>query len=123
MSIWGEVACFLGISSEAREKAKKYEKVEKQLTEKIEKIESNLMTVEDALKEVDDTFVNGNGEAEGKIMTTFTDREMVWSGKYKEIIMEMKNGIACLRMRKAEVAQRRAYWEMQAEIEEMKANG
>lgn len=123
MSIFSSIACALGFVSEAREKAKKYAELEKYLTEQISIIETRLNEAKETLETADTNFVNGNGEAEGKIMTTFTQKESLWSIRYKEIILEMETGIVTLKLRKNLAAQKKVYWETQAQIEEMKANG
>ena len=111
------------MASEARAKAKMYAEVEKQLEEKINQIQSSLNFVKETLEEADNTFVNGNGEAEGKILTTFTHKESLWQIRYKGMLMNIEEGLECLRLRKIQARIYKETYEAKAEIEEMKANG
>lgn len=111
------------MASEARAKAKMYAEVEEKLGTKITEIESEMTSVETALTEVDNQFVNGGGEAEGKILTTYTHKESLWQIRYQGILSRMEEGVATLRLRKIQAAQFKEYYEMQAEIEEMKESG
>ncbi len=116
----GAVGGLFGWGSEARQKAKKYEELEKVLGEKLDKINEYYSDAETALNEVHNSLTGGPGEAEGIIMTDFTTKESFWSGEYKSALMAMQNAIMILSQRKAEAGERKTYWEMQAEIEERK---
>lgn len=106
--------------SEARQKAKKYEKLEKTLGEKLDIVNTDYTTAETILNAVHDSLTNGPGEAQGNIMTDFTGKENVWKSEYKNILMAMQNAKANLVMRKSEVTQLKIYWQMQADLEEMR---
>ena len=117
------VSGWFGGGSEARQKAKKYEALEKVLGEKLDKINEYYSDAETALNEVHNSLTGGPGEAEGKIMTDFTAKESSWSGEYKSALMAMHNAIMTLSQRKAEAGARKTYWENQAAIEEAKGKG
>lgn len=112
-----------GGGSEARRKAKMYEEVEKKLGKKLNEINQYYSDVDTALNEVHNSLTDGPGDAEGNIMTDFTDKEGVWSREYTQILTAMQSAIMTLSLRKAEAGQLKTYWEMQAEIEEMKGKG
>lgn len=109
-----------GGSSEARKKANMYAKLEKKLGEKLNDVTMYYSDAETGLNEIHSSLTGGPGAAEGRIMTDFTDKEGVWSGEYRKILMAMQNAKMTLSQRKQEAGWRRAYWEMQAELEEMK---
>ncbi|MDE6748383.1 MAG: hypothetical protein K2K21_04875 [Lachnospiraceae bacterium] len=117
------VSGWFGWGSEARQKARKYEALEKVLGEKLDKANEYYSDAETALNEVHNSLTGGPGEAEGNIMTDFTDKESSWSGEYKSALMAMQNAIKILSQRKAEAGELKTYWEMQAEIEETKGKG
>lgn len=112
-----------GKASAARAKARKYGEVVNYLAEQISMLEANLGEVKAMLEMADNNFVSGGGEAEGKILTTFIQKEGVWSAGYKEIIMSIETGLGILKIRKQEAAMKKAEWKAQAALEEMKENG
>lgn len=109
--------------SGARQKAKMYAKVEKELGEYINKLEALLDTAKELREQQSDTYVNGCGTAEGRILTGFRSAVNTWNGRYNHIMMNMTNGLNMLRLRKVEAAQKKEYYEMQAQMEEMSGNG
>ena len=119
----GAVGGLFGWGSEARQKARKYEALEKVLDKKLNEINQEYSNAETALNETHNSLTGGPGEAEGKIMTDFTEKESLWSGEYKSALMAMQNAIMILSLRKAEAGERKTYWEMQAAIEEEKGKG
>lgn len=108
-----------GGKSEAKKKAEMYEKLETKLGEKMDEISEYYTTAETTLNEIHDSLANGSGEAEGNIMTDFANKEEVWNGEYKQILTAMQSAMTTLSLRKSAAGQLKAYWEMQAEIEEM----
>ena len=117
------VSGWFGGGSEARQKAKKYEALEKVLGEKLDKVNEYYSDAETALDETHNSLTSGPGEAEGNIMTDFTEKENFWNGEYKAVLMAMQNAKMALSRRIAEAGAWKAYWERQAEIEEMKGKG
>lgn len=109
-----------GGSSEARQKAKMYEKLEKKLGQKLNDVEMYYTDAETGLNEIHNSLKGGPGDAQGNIKTDFIDKEGVWNGEYQKILMAMQNAKRMLSQRKQEAGWRKAYWEMQAELEEMK---
>lgn len=112
-----------GKASAARAKARKYGEVVNYLAEQISILEANLGEAKAMLEEADNNFVNGGGEAEGMILTTFIEKEGVWSTSYKEILLSIETGLDILKIRKQEAAMKKAEWEAKAELEEMEAYG
>ncbi|MDE6405237.1 MAG: hypothetical protein K2M20_06270 [Lachnospiraceae bacterium] len=107
-----------GGGSEARKKAKMYGKLEKKLGEKLNDANMYYSDGETGLNQVHTSLADGPGEAEGRIFTDFISKEGVWNGEYRKILMAMQNAKIILATRKAEAASLKAYWEMQAELEE-----
>lgn len=110
----------MGNASAAREKANMYRELEQKLEEKLDEVTSYYSAAREGLNGWHDSLADGPGEAEGKLMTDFTDKEAVWKSEYEQILLEMKNTMITLVVRKTEAGQLKVYWEMQAEIEEMK---
>ena len=111
-------------NSEARQKAKKYAKLVKVLEKKIVETEGAVNDAERGLKSIHTAFQKNPDTAEGKIKDTFDmQEENVWQPHYAEIINNMEAGLVGLRLKKISAEQLEIYWNMQAEIEEMKANG
>lgn len=109
-----------GGGSEARQKAKMYEKLEKTLGEKLDIVNTYYTNAETMLNAAHDSLTNGPGEAQGKIITDFISKENVWKSEYKNILMAMQNAKTNLVMRKSEAAQLKTYWQMQADLEEQR---
>lgn len=109
--------------SGAKQKAKMYAKVEKKLGEKITELETYLETANDIRSQKWDTYLNGGGTAEGLILTDYESAVNMWNAEYNSIMMNMNLGLGTLRIRKSEAAQKKAYYEMLARMEEMKENG
>lgn len=120
MGLWGKL---FGGCSEARKKAEKYEKLEKKLGEKLDEVNSKYNDAENGLKGIHSQLTDGPGEAEGKIMTDFTDKEGVWSGEYRKILSMMQLAKMKLVFRKDEARMKKEYWESRAELEEMEGEG
>lgn len=118
----GAVSGWFGGGSEARQKAKMYAELETFLESKEAEISSLYHDIADTFNKADERFTNGPGEAEGKILTDFETKEAVWRGKYQKILLNMKNGLGTVRIKKATAGQLKAQWERKAELEEMKEN-
>ncbi|MCI9465018.1 MAG: hypothetical protein HFI48_14225 [Lachnospiraceae bacterium] len=110
----------MGNASAAREKANMYKELEEKLGEKLDEVTSYYSMAREGLEGWHDSLANGPGEAQGKIVTDFINKEAVWKGEYEGILSAMKNTMITLVLRKTEAGQLKTYWEMQAEIEEMK---
>lgn len=111
----------LGGGSEARQKAKMYEKVEKELNEKIVEIQGQLTNVEDALN-LDYNTLSTGGDAEGQLKSEYDHQLETWQSRCLRIVTQMRNGLANARNMKSSVCQLKEYWTMRAEMEEMRAN-
>lgn len=109
-----------GGSSEARQKAKRYEKLEKKLGQKLNDVEMYYTDAETGLSEIYNSLKGGPGDAEGNIMTDLIDKVGVWNTEYQKILTAMQNAKMTLSLRKQEAGWWKVYWEMQAELEEMK---
>lgn len=110
------------MASAARKKAKMYEKLVETLEEKISELVPKISKAETTLIAVHNTFTNGGGDAEGQFMLEFEEHELIWNKKYRNVISEMEMGVTSLQFKKAEAESLKQYWEMQAELEEMKEN-
>lgn len=101
----------------AREMAKKFEKVERQLNEMMIVIQGQLADVEDELKSDYNTLSTG-GEAEGMLKWKYDTCLDIWQSKYQSVITRMNSGLNSLRIRKTAAGQLKEYWTMKAEMEE-----
>ncbi|MCM1040673.1 MAG: hypothetical protein NC314_04335 [Roseburia sp.] len=119
----GFVFGVFGSASAARQKAKMYEALEQKLGEKLDEVTQYYSNAETAMDDIHDSLANGSGEAEGNIMTDFTDKEGVWNREYKQILMAMQSAATTLSLRKSEAGQLKTFWEMLAEREEMENGG
>lgn len=119
----GFVFGVFGSAGEARQKAKMYEELEQKLGEKMDEITQYYSTAETSLDDIHNSLANGPGEAEGNIMTDFTDKEGVWNKEYKGILMAMQAAITALSLRRSEAGQLKTFWEMMAAREEMENGG
>ena len=92
----------LGGGSEARQKAKMYEKVEKELNEKIVEIQGQLTNVEDALN-LDYNTLSTGGDAEGQLKSEYDHQLETWQSRCLRIVTQMRNGLANARNMKSSV--------------------
>lgn len=111
----------MGKGSYARQKSELYEKVEKQLDEKIIEIQGQLADAETALT-TDYNILSTGGEAEGMLKWRYDDHLDIWQGKYQRVLNKMQNGLTSVRNRKIAAGQLKEYWLMKAEAEEMMEN-
>lgn len=107
----------------AREMARMYEKLAETLSGKHGDIMGYYVNLSNGLESVNSNLTDGPGEAEGKILTDFLEKEAEWRGKYQTILMRIQNGLATLGMRISSAKSLANYWKMQAEIEEKKNGG
>jgi len=117
MGLFGEL---FGGGSEAKRKVDMYEKLIEKLEEALRKFSEYYTQASTQLKEVHGQLTGGPGEAEGKIMTDFTDQEGVWKREYETILIKMQLAKSAMEMRKSEAEMWKEHWENQVKLEEMK---
>lgn len=104
----------------AKDNVKKYEKLIKKLEKASKTVDDYYGQVSTGLQEVHSHLTSGPGEAEGKIITDFTEKEGDWNREYSDILTNMQLAKGTLLMRKNEAVMWKSYWENQVRMEEMR---
>lgn len=110
----------IGGGSDAKRKVKMFKKLIEKLDKVLNNFNEQYTQVSTGLQEVHSKLTDGPGEAEGKIITDFTEKEGDWNREYSDILTNMQLAKGTLLMRKNEAVMWKSYWENQVRMEEMR---